>query len=279
MNDSASTRHEELEPALYVGRVMHRRLAGFHHRFDYRVFSLWLDLDRLDETAGGLRWFSHNRVNLLSFHDRDHGPRDGSPLADWLRHLLSGWHRLPASSRIMLQCYPRLWGFVFNPLSVYYVYDLDDCAPAPALATIIYEVKNTFGEQHCYVVPVAPDQRHGGLITQAADKAFYVSPFLPLAGHYRFRLNRPGGRLNQLIRQSGASGEQLTALFDAGRRPLDDAGLLSAVVTHPLMTLKVVGGIHWEALKIWRRGAKFHHRPSPPPPPASLILPAEHHPS
>jgi uncharacterized protein len=259
---------DDLEPALYAGRVMHKRLTPFTHRFSYRVFSLWLDLDRLEETASRLRLFSHNRFNLLSFHDRDHGPRDGTPVRDWLHVLLSDWKLLPAAPRIMAQCYPRLLGHVFNPISVYYVYET---AAEPArLTSIVYEVKNTFGDQHCYVIPVRQEQQHAALITQQADKGLYVSPFLPLAGHYRFRLNRPGQYLSQLIRQSGAAGEQLVATFTAERQALTDRNILRMVAQHPLMTLKVVAGIHWEALKLWRKGASFHHRPPAPAAPATL---------
>ncbi|MBV6631456.1 MAG: DUF1365 domain-containing protein [Alphaproteobacteria bacterium] len=257
--------------------MMHKRLVPFQHRFDYRVFSLWLDMDRLEETAGGLRSLSLNRFNLFSFHDVDHGARDGSSVQMWLRDMLDGWSLLPAKAKIMAQCYPRLFGYVFNPLTVFYVYDLAD-PERPSLSTIVYEVKNTFGDQHCYVIPVDDNQRDRGIVTQQADKGLYVSPFLPLAGHYRFRMNRPGETLSQLIRQSGATTgehrEQLIASFNAKRHALTDANLLKAMATHPLMTAKVMAGIHWEALKIWRKGAKFHSRPKPPALPATLIRPA-----
>ena len=273
----APTAPDDLTPALYVGRVMHKRLVPFQHRFDYRVFSLWLDLDRLAETADQLKCFSYNRADLFSFHDRDHGARDGSPVRDWMRETLARYGLLPARCRIMVQCYPRLFGYVFNPLSVFYVYDLGQ-AQAPVLSAVVYEVKNTFGDQHCYVIPVAEAQKRKPIITQSAEKNLYVSPFLPLAGSYRFRLNQPGRRLSQLIRQSGAvtgtETEQMIALFTAERQPLTDRSLLAAFVTHPLMTLKVMAGIHWEALKLWRKGAKFHHRPAPPAQASTLVLPS-----
>jgi uncharacterized protein len=269
------THPDDLTPALYVGRVMHKRLVPFQHRFDYRVFSLWLDLDRIAETAEGIRVFSYNRFNIVSFNDADHGPRDGTSVRDWIRRLLADHNLLPDECRIMVQCYPRLFGYVFNPLSVFYIYDLTD-AQSPVLSTIIYEVKNTFGDQHCYVIPIAKEQKGQQIITQSAQKGLYVSPFLPIEGHYRFRLNQPGQRLTQLIRQSGAitgtETEQMIALFTAGRQRLTDGRLLQALMTHPLMTLKVMAGIHWEALKLWRKGAKFHSRPAPPAKPATLVM-------
>ncbi|MEO0394096.1 MAG: DUF1365 domain-containing protein, partial [Pseudomonadota bacterium] len=270
----AATTLDDLTPALYIGRVMHKRLVPFQHRFDYRVFSLWLDLERIADTSRSIASFSHNRFNIFSYHDKDHGPRDGSSVLTWLRDLLGDHDLLPAQHRIMAQCYPRLFGYVFNPLSVYYVYDLTD-PDQPVLSTLIYEVKNTFGDQHCYVIPVSDNQRGARLITQSAAKGLYVSPFLPLAGHYRFRLNAPGKQLTQLIRQSGATtgteAEQLIAVFTAERTPLTQGTLLKALLTHPLMTVKVMAGIHWEALKIWRKGAKFHGRPQPPAIPATII--------
>lgn len=277
MSTSATTL-DDLTPALYIGRVMHKRFVPFKHRFDYRVFSLWLDLEQVAETAKMIPVFSHNRLNLFSYHDKDHGPRDGSSVLTWLRALLTKNDLLPAQHRIMAQCYPRLFGYVFNPLSVYYVYDLIE-PDRPVLSTLVYEVKNTFGDQHCYVIPVSDNQRGANLITQSADKGLYVSPFLPLAGHYRFRMNPPGRRLTQLIRQSGditgETTEQMIATFTADRAPLTQGRLLKALITHPLMTAKVMAGIHWEALKLWRKGAKFHSRPTPPETPATVIQPGQ----
>ena len=269
-----ATTLQDLNPALYIGRVMHKRFVPFQHKFNYRVFSLWLDLERLSETTKAIPSLSHNRFNIFSYHDRDHGPRDGSSVLTWLRELLDEHDLLPTQHRIMAQCYPRLFGYVFNPLSVYYVYDLKD-AERPVLSTLVYEVKNTFGDQHCYVIPVSDNQRGAALVTQSADKGLYVSPFLPLAGHYRFRMNAPGKRLTQLIRQSGAiTGEvteQMIATFTAERKPLTQSRLLLALITHPLMTAKVMAGIHWEALKLWRKGATFHSRPAPPETQATVV--------
>ncbi|MEQ8250241.1 MAG: DUF1365 domain-containing protein [Oceanibaculum nanhaiense] len=247
---------------LYRGRVTHSRLTPFRHKFHYRVFSLLVDLDELPVLDAGLRLFSYNRANLLSFHDRDHGPRDGSALRPWVEHHLAAAGIDIDGGRISLLCFPRLMGFAFNPLSIYYCRDRQD-----RLAAILYEVKNTFGQQHGYLLPVPADRQPGAPILQRHDKGFYVSPFLPMECRYRFRLNEPDESLSILIRQDEAGPEGkplLAATHNAQRAALTDAALLSAFARHPLMTLKVVAGIHWEALRLWRKGARFHSRPTPP---------------
>lgn len=244
---------------LYIGQVMHRRLMPFGHRFAYRVFSLWLDLDEVSELSRRLRWFGYNRFNLFSFYDRDHGRRDGSAIRPWIDGLLSQRDIDLAGGRVQLLCFPRVVGYVFNPLTIFYCRDARG-----ALRAIVYEVKNTFGEQHCYVLPVGPAHRPGQPILQTCDKHFHVSPFIGMTATYRFRLSEPGAKLSILIRQATPDGELLIAMHTARRAQLDDAGLIKAFLAHPLVTLKVIGGIHWEALKLWLKGARYHAKPSPP---------------
>lgn len=245
--------------ALYRGRVFHGRFRPRRHHFRYRVFSLLLDIDRIGEVAAKSRLFSWNRFNLLSFHDRDHGPRDGRPLRPWIEGLLTahGMGRL-AGGRIRLLCFPRLWGFVFNPLSVYYVED-----GAGRIAAVVHEVNNTFGETHTYVLPARPAA--DGSVVQETDKAFHVSPFIAMDMRYRFRLTDPGARLHLVIDDFDAEGRLLTASLSGRRRPFTDRQLLAAVAAHPLMTLKVVAAIHWQALRLWFKGASFHPKPEKPP--------------
>ena len=157
-----------LRSCLYRGVVMHHRRRPVDHRFAYRVFSLYLDLDELPLLGEHLRLLSVERPNLLSFHNRDHGARDGSPLRPWVAAQLAGAGIRLARPRIMLLCFPRLLGYVFNPLSVYF------CHEDERLAAIVYEVKNTFGGQHAYVVPVRPEVP--GPVAHEVQKAFYVSP-------------------------------------------------------------------------------------------------------
>jgi uncharacterized protein len=238
--------------ALYLGRVMHRRLRPQRHRFVYRVFSLLVDLDRLDELDRGLRLLSVNRPNLLSLQERDHGLRDGSPLRPWVDAQLRAHGLDLAGGRILLLCFPRLLGYVFNPLSLYYCHDAKG-----RLAAIVYEVKNRSGEQHAYVLPLhTPDHP----ARQSTRKAFYVSPFLEMAARYRFKLEAPGERLSVVIQEEVAQATTLVATLTGERRPLTDAQLLRAVLRLPLMTYKVTLGIHYEALRLWLKGLPLQPR-------------------
>ena len=247
-----------LRSGLYVGEVMHRR-ARPRHVLRYRVFSLLLDLDELPALDRHLRWFSHNRFNLLGFRDRDHGRCDGSAPRAWIDAALAA-HGIETGGRIALLCFPRLWGYVFNPLSIFFCY-----APSGALNAILYEVRNTFGDKHGYLIALPPEgAAPDAAIRQACAKAFHVSPFLPIAGDYRFDLKAPGERLTLQIRHLIDGAEVLLATHTARRQPLTDANLLRAVIRHPLMTVKVIAGIHWEALFLWLKGARFHRRPEPP---------------
>lgn len=244
----------DTSPSVYRGRVMHHRLKP-RLRFVSRTASLLLDIDALPAIAKRLRLFSYNRFNLFSFDDRDHGPRDGSPLRPWLDALLAA-HGFPRPARVRLLCYPRLLGYVFNPLSIYFCEDA-----AGELYAIAHEVKNTFGEQHVYVLPARP---RDGVVRQSCAKRFFVSPFLPLEGRYAFLIRPPGERVSVVIRQTGPEGLQLVASFSGERAPLTDGELLRIFLRFPLMTFKVIAAIHWQALKLWLRGAPYHpHRPAP----------------
>jgi len=258
---------------LYRGEVMHRRLIPLRHRFVYGVFSVFLDLDEIPALAERLRFFSHNRWNLFSYLDKDHGSRDGRPPRAWIDEHLRRAGFEPEGLRVFTHCFPRLLGYVFNPLTIYFCYDRDDRPRA-----ILYEVKNTFGEQHGYLIPVSGDWREGQPITQACDKTFHVSPFIDMAARYRFRLKPPGEKLSILIRQSLAYGGTLLATHTARRETLSDRALLAILARYPLMTMKVVVAIHWEALKLWIKGARFHGKPPPPADEVSVIATGHHDP-
>lgn len=233
---------------IYRGRVMHMRLAPVQHRFRYRVFSLFLDIDQMEETIGRLKLMGLNRFGLMSFHDKDHGARDGSPLRPWVdnEHRKRG---LPVPHRVWVLAFPRMLGFVFNPLTLYYGYD-----KVGALTSVVYEVKNTFGDQTCYVLPCAST---GEAVSQDQKKMMYVSPFIELDQTYHFRLNPPGERLGLRIKQDGTDGQTLISSINADAAPLNDWTLLRNFVAHPLMTLKVVAGIHFEALRLALKGVYF----------------------
>ena len=238
-----------LSSCLYQSRVMHHRLRPVAHRFTYRVFSLFLDLDEDHAVDGRLRLLSVERRNLLSFHAIDHGPRDGSPLKPWVLARLAERGIKLDQPKISLLCFPRLLGFVFNPLSIYYCYE------GQSLRALVYEVKNTFGGQHTYVfkVQVTADGRH--ITTHGCAKEFFVSPFIDMTARYEFRLAPPGERLAIVIRESEAGLPLLVATQTGERRPLTDHSILACLASNLLMTFKVVFGIHLEALRLWLKGA------------------------
>ena len=242
---------------LYAGKVVHRRLAPKGHLFVYRVFSLLLDLDEIDIADRRTRLFSVNRFNLFSFFDRDHGDRSGAPLKGQIETLLKEAGVTLDGGSISLLCYPRVLGYVFNPISVYFCYGADG-----ALRALIYEVTNTFHERHTYVFPV--EQGDAAPFRHSCSKALYVSPFIGMEAQYNFAIMPPDERLAVAIRETDPSGPVLNASFTAKRAKLSDATLAGYGVSYLLMTVKVMAGIHWEAFKLWRKGIGIHtHRPPP----------------
>lgn len=232
--------------ALYVGEVVHRRLRPKAHKLRYRVFSMLVDLDHLDTLDEGLRLFAVDRFNVFSLHRKDFGPRDGSSLAAFARDRARIAGVTEPVAQVRMLAYPRIFGYAFNPLTVYYLED-----EAGRTVMLIYEVRNTFGEHHFYDAPVATD---GPQIEQSAPKAFYVSPFNSVEGDYRFTIRPPGEGVFTGIVVSTAEGPLMTAWFDGKRRALNDRALLKLLLAYPLMTTKVVAGIHWEALLLWLKG-------------------------
>jgi DUF1365 family protein len=243
--------------AVYVGRVMHSRLRPVRHRFAYRVFSVLLDLDEIDGIARRTRVFSRNRFNLFAFHDRDHGPRDGSPLRPWIDGLLAGAGVTLDGGPVRLLCFPRLLGYAFNPLSIWFCH-----GPGGDLRAIVYEVRNTFGEHHHYVAPLGPGGA-GAPFRHGCDKRMYVSPFISGSATYAFRISPPDERLTVLIREREGGEDTLVATYTGRRRPLTGATLCALAITHPLMTLKVIAAIHWQALRLWARRLRvYRHEPA-----------------
>ncbi|MBI1179413.1 MAG: DUF1365 family protein [Alphaproteobacteria bacterium] len=245
-----------MRSALYESTVMHHRVRPFRHRFTYRVFSLLLDVDEIDDLGRRLRLFSRNRFNLLSFRDRDFGPGDGTPPRRWVEAVLADRGYDFPVGRIDLLCFPRLFGYVFNPLSVYYVRDT-----AGVLRAILYEVTNTYRDRHSYLLPVGDGD---ATVRHACDKRLYVSPFIGMEARYHFRMAEPGAALSVAIREEAPDGNVLFAAMTGVRRPLTDGVLVRMLARHPLMTLKVIGGIHWEAFRLWRKGARVFRHPAPP---------------
>ncbi|TCL68405.1 DUF1365 family protein [Rhizobium sp. BK251] len=248
--------------ALYAGKVMHARLRPCRHTLRYSVFYLLLDLDEIDALAGDLRLFSRNRANLFSFNDRDHGDGSSVPLRVQVEsHLREAG--IEAGGPVHLFCMPRILGYVFNPLSIYFCH-----RPDSSLAAILYEVSNTFGERHNYLIPVVAGSQD--VIHQQSEKSLYVSPFMATEMTYSFAITPPGARLLVSITGSDAEGPLIVAKVAATRRTLTDASLLRAFFAYPLLTLKVIAGIHWEALRLWLKGVRLQQRPLPPDDPVTI---------
>lgn len=246
------------DACVYAGEVMHQRLFSASYRFRYRVFSLLLDIDTIDRAAASSRLFSRNRFNLLSFYDRDHLPHDSSDLRDWAEGVLSRGGIREASLRIRLLCFPRVLGWVFNPLSLWYCETRDGDPVA-----IIAEVRNTFGERHCYLLKPREDAT-GWPLRQYHAKDFHVSPFIQMDAGYDFRLSRPNEALRIVIREYQDKRLMLVATQTGQRHPFKTSVLLAQTLRVPFQTLKVLVAIHWQALKIWLKGAQFHRKPKPP---------------
>ncbi|MGO4715420.1 DUF1365 domain-containing protein [Bradyrhizobium sp. 2TAF24] len=250
--DHDDARAPRAAASLYVGDVMHARLKPVAHRFSYRVMSLLIDLDRLDDADRLSAMFGVNRAAIYSFHEADHGDRDGSSLARYVRRRAREQGLDLSGGRIELLCYPRLLGYVFNPLSVYFCHDAGG-----DLALIIYEVRNTFGEAHSYVRPVRPEERSAAGLRQQQDKLFRVSPFIDMAARYHFRVAPPTDTIRLRILETDRDGPLLAATFSGRRRPLVTRTLLRAFIALPLVTIKIIAAIHWEALRLWGKGARL----------------------
>lgn len=245
-----------MQSALYVGSVAHRRLRPTSHRLRYRVFSFLIDLDEQNLLAKRLRFFSLDKFNLFSFRARDHLSGDGADLRTQVEAILREAGMEPDGGAIRLLTMPRVLGYGFNPLSIFFCYRADG-----ALRAILYEVNNTFKQRHCYLFRV---DRAQGLLAHSCDKEFYVSPFMAMDLTYDFRIRPPDETYSISIRVADAGGAMLNATQTMGRRPLSDLELLRVSFTHPLLTLKVIAGIHFEALRIWMKGGGLHIRPLPP---------------
>lgn len=252
---------------LYVGKVMHQRMQGPAYRFEYRVFSLLVDLDDFSANFPKLRWLSANRFNLFSVHTRDLGARQsGIDLRTWINQACAAVGVDITAGRVLINTYPRVLGYQFNPLNVWYCFNAND-----ALVAINCEVSNTFGECHHYLL-----HDHGAPLANPfkgqADKVFHVSPFLDMNMRYHFRIScpneQPDSRLSVAIRETTltAEGEVLTlvATHNAHRRSLSNSRLWGEALRIPFLTLKVIGLIHWQALKIWLKGGVFHRAPPKP---------------
>jgi uncharacterized protein len=230
---------------ILTGRVMHRRLRPVANHFSYRVFALRLPLTRLAQAA-----LPVNRPGLCSFHYRDHGARDGTHPLAWIRALLAR-EGIQADGEVWLQCFPRVLGYVFNPVSFWFCED-----SAGRLRAVLAEVNNTFGEHHAYLLR-ADDALE-------ADKVFHVSPFFPIEGRYRFGFEERSGEHLARIDYFDHAGPLLYTSISGRAQPLTRARLALACLSHPLMTFAIVARIHWQALRLWVKRVPFFRKPAPP---------------
>jgi DUF1365 family protein len=246
---------------------MHRRVRPRRHRLRYSIFSFLFDLDELDALNNRLRLFSRNRFNLFSFYDDDFGFKKGKPLKLQIEDLLREAGLQPNGGPVRLLAIPRILGYAFNPLNVYFCYDKD----GGSLVAIVCEVNNTFGERHAYVLVAEPQSAGSdGAMRCTCAKMFYVSPFIGMDLAYDFRIAPPDESVTIAIRGFNDEGTLITAVHSAHRVELSDGALARTLASHPLMAIKVIGGIHWEALKIWLKGVGLQKRPAPPDKPATI---------
>ena len=201
---------------IYVGKVIHRRFKPKNHYFKYRVFSLLIDLDDLNEIDNKIKLFSYNKFNIISFFDKDHGDRDGTSLKNWVKKKLENIGIDNKDVTIKLFCYPRILGYVFNPLSVFFIYDKYD-----KIISIFYEVKNTFGEQHTYIFKAEDNET----LRNSCVKKFHVSPFIDMECNYKFRVNKPSDKISVIIDQSDNDGKLLFALKNWVKKKLENIGI------------------------------------------------------
>lgn len=238
--------------ALYLGAVAHTRLKPARHDLRYRVFMGLFDLDELPELARGNWAFGFNRAGIISFFERDHGDGSGAPLRPQIEAVLREIG-IGEIGPIRVLCMPRVLGYVFNPICAYFCYDR-----AGALIAIVHEVNNTFGERHLYAL--LAHVQNDGRVVQACDKAFRVSPFLPMGLRYQFNIDPPSDQTRVAIIVSDDDGVVLTASFKGARRPFTSWRIVRLWLAHPALTFKVIAGIHWEALWIWLKLRRAERR-------------------
>ncbi|MBL8628974.1 MAG: DUF1365 domain-containing protein, partial [Rhodospirillaceae bacterium] len=232
--------------SFYTGTVMHRRTRPRKHKLSYNVFSMLIDLDELEALNQDVTGFGFNRFSLFSFYNRDHGPGLDAPLKPWIDSELKKAGIDTQGGPVRLLCYPRVLGYTFNPLSVYFCYHRDG-----RLAAILHQVTNTFHQRHSYLFPVDDADN---LDHQACVKEMYVSPFIGMGMTYNFKIKPPADEIAIAIQENDVEGPLLYASFAGHKQPFSSSGLLNLFLTYPLMTLKVIGGIHWEALLLWIKG-------------------------
>ncbi|HTO46305.1 MAG TPA: DUF1365 domain-containing protein [Burkholderiales bacterium] len=250
-----------MQSALYLGSLSHRRFAPRGHRFGYRLFMLWLDLDELDAVFRGRWLWSTRRPALARFDRRDHLGEHSVPLERAVRDLVEARTGRRPAGPIRLLAHLRYFGYCFNPVSFFYCY----ASGGERIEAIVAEVNNTpWGERHCYVLDATALPARAAVMRFRLGKALHVSPFMPMDQVYDWRFSAPGERLavhTALHAASGSGGKVFDATLALRRVPISGASLAGVLVLFPLVTLKVIAAIYWQALRLWAKGIPFHHHP------------------
>lgn len=242
-----------MSSCLYVGQVMHARKKPVEYNFQYRTLSIKVDLDTIEMEASKLRWFGMNKFNLVGLNYKDHGSRDGKPWRQWINEFLA-LYGIDKPARVELLCYPRILGYSFNPLSMWYAYD-----DKSKLIAVIGEVSNTFKKWHHYVLKYP--NTNTATLEALADKVFHVSPFIAMDARYHFRLRPPTEKIYTYIRETRNDEDFFYASQTGKAKELNDINLIKQAGFAPLQMIKVIGLIHWWALKILIKGGQFHKTP------------------
>lgn len=246
-----------IAPRIGLGRVVHLRVRPVRHRFAYPVFFLRVPVSGLERMERA--WLSVDRFNLMSFHRRDFGPRDGADLEPWIRGLLKAHGLEEADGEVVLQAFPRMLGYAFNPIAIWHCLDREE-----RLRAVVCEVHNTFGERHNYLLAHDDHRPIEAGDWLEADKALHVSPFCKVEGHYRFRFGGGEAHPHARIDYHDAEGRLIATSIAGQTAPLTGARLLGAFFRYPLMTFGVIARIHWQALRLWLRHVPWYPKPAPP---------------
>ncbi len=254
-------RETTCQAAIGIGSVRHARLRPAAHRFAYPAYFLRLPLRALARQPWPFRRLARNGSGLFALNDADHG--DGRPLLTWIDELLARAGIADADGEVWLHTFPRVLGYVFNPVSFWFAHRADG-----QLRAVVCEVNNTFGERHCYLLAHENGRPLAWGETLTARKVFHVSPFCPVEGAYRFRFvlaaREDGERFVGRIDYDDAGGALLQTSIEGRLQPLTDASLLRVLLTRPAFTFGVVARIHWQALKLWLTRVPFFRKPEPP---------------
>ena len=220
---------------------------------------LLLDLDNLERLSAQHRFFSYNQWNIFSFFDRDHGSGDGTPLRHWAENLMreNGINFCSGEGTLLLLTLPRMYGYVFNPLSIYYYLNRKE-----KLTAVIYQVTNTFGDRHCYVIPIDHQQKSETLYAHSAEKKLFVSPFISMSATYDFYIEKPSKKIQLAIHEFENTKHVLTATLTGKEASLNNDAIISTAIRYPFLTFKVIGAIHWNALLLWLKRVPFFHYPT-----------------